>query len=979
MGALPRPDLRPGAHRELVDALHDPHHRAGWPSLRVLARAAGCSHTTVSTAFSSPRLPSWGLLELVVEAMSGDVAEFRRLWLAAGTPGDTGTTTPPIAGRVRELGIVRHHLREGTGLLLVTGEAGMGKTRLVGTAAGLAAPTTFVALGSCLPLSIDVPLLPVADLLRATYERDAGRWVTGAVDDCAPYVAGSLQRLLPELEPFVGTPPAPENEWSRQRLFAAVGAMLEALAGRHPFAVLLEDLHWADAATLDLLSHLIGRRVAVPVLGTWRTDDPAIPEHAVRWWTQAQHLPRSSTLSLRPLSGDETAEQLTLLGTGADPELVKRIHRRSQGQPLFTEQLARQPDGQPMPQLLTDLLDRRLDGLGGTAWSLARALAVADRALDDGLLADITRLDSAGLSAGLHELADRHLLRASSGHRVELGHPLQAEAIRRRLVTPEALAEHRRMAEALARTTDPSPAEIAEHWQRAEDADEELVWRIRAAKAASERFALAQAGAQWRHVLALWPGNEQSARSLPLRKGEAYLAALDALVNVDVEAAWLVAEEALRDLAGGTGPDSADLYKSAALIKMWLGEGEAGLPLVDRAIALHEATRPSVGYVRALHYRDLLLDAVGRYDEARAVSKSALTLCRELDEPVLLRSLLIQQAVHETTAGDLDRGLAQLDAAAALELTAPDPEGDIYLAVTRTYLLETAGRVGDEVVEAGRPGLDAARAWGFESIAVSILRANMATALRLAGEVRRAGDLIDALPLSDQPTYEDAALHNERADLDLVRGHCDAAVRRYEALAALPLSSLVNRIDFAAHAAVVDLWSGRPRVALDRLVTVLRESMPTGASRESGAGLAVAMRAAADLAGPGSTSGREAAGHLKVLQAMLDEGLHDPFEPSTAFPLRRANGAAWEAERARLTARPALELWGEAARQWEGLHRPHDAAYCRWRGAQEGLRTGQGTIALRLLRRAAREARGHIPLATAIAETAAAVRFCPRP
>src|SRR3954471_2335107 len=250
---LPRPDLQPGPHRDLVDALHDLHHRAGWPSLRVLAGAAACSHTTVSAVFSSPRLPSWGVLELLVEAMEGDAPAFHRLWLAAGTPGQAGPTAPQIAGRVRELAVARRHLEEGTGLLVVAGEAGMGKTRLITSAASLAAPTTFVALGSCLPLSSDVPLLPVADLLRATYDRDEGRWLTGAITDCPPYVAGSVQRLLPELETLVDVPPAPQDEWSRQRLFGAVKATLEALGTRHPLAVVLEDLHWADAATLDLV------------------------------------------------------------------------------------------------------------------------------------------------------------------------------------------------------------------------------------------------------------------------------------------------------------------------------------------------------------------------------------------------------------------------------------------------------------------------------------------------------------------------------------------------------------------------------------------------------------------------------------------------------------------------------------------------------------------------------------------------------
>ena len=135
MGALPRPDVAPGPHRDLVEALHDLHHRAGWPSLRVLARAAGCSPTTVSAAFSSPRLPSWGLLELLVEAMDGDVDGFRALWLAAGSPREATTSVARIAGRTEELALTRHHLEGGSGMLLVGGEAGMGKTRLVSTAA----------------------------------------------------------------------------------------------------------------------------------------------------------------------------------------------------------------------------------------------------------------------------------------------------------------------------------------------------------------------------------------------------------------------------------------------------------------------------------------------------------------------------------------------------------------------------------------------------------------------------------------------------------------------------------------------------------------------------------------------------------------------------------------------------------------------------------------------------------------------------
>jgi tetratricopeptide (TPR) repeat protein len=86
VGALPRPKVSDGPIRDFFDALHELHHRAGWPSLRDMAREVGCSHTTVSVAFSGPSVPRWGLVELIVEALGGDTGRFHELWLAASAP-----------------------------------------------------------------------------------------------------------------------------------------------------------------------------------------------------------------------------------------------------------------------------------------------------------------------------------------------------------------------------------------------------------------------------------------------------------------------------------------------------------------------------------------------------------------------------------------------------------------------------------------------------------------------------------------------------------------------------------------------------------------------------------------------------------------------------------------------------------------------------------------------------------------------------
>lgn len=224
MSALPRPDLPSGPRRDLDGALHDLHHRAGWPSLRALARDANCSHTTVSHVFSSPRLPSWGTVELLVEAMDGSTADLHQLWLAASAPdGEAPPAAPAIAGRKAELDVVRRHLETGTGLLLVTGEAGMGKTKLVSTAAELA--DAQVVTGHCLPLSSAVPLLAIGDVLRGSHSVNGGRWLRESLDNCPEYVATAIAPLVPGLQ----TPKESDHEvdeWSSQWLFTAVGATL---------------------------------------------------------------------------------------------------------------------------------------------------------------------------------------------------------------------------------------------------------------------------------------------------------------------------------------------------------------------------------------------------------------------------------------------------------------------------------------------------------------------------------------------------------------------------------------------------------------------------------------------------------------------------------------------------------------------------------------------------------------------------------
>ena len=979
MGALPRPDIPPGAQRDLNDALHQLHHQSGWPSLRVLARDAGCSHTTVSNVFSAPRLPVWGVIEMLVEAMHGDVGHFHDLWMHASSPASVpGPARQAIAGRRPELTLTRGHLEAGTGLLLVVGEAGLGKTRLVTTAAALESSAVFVASGNCLPLSTEVPFLPVADALRAIHAVDTGQWVTDALGGCPPFVSGSLRRLLPELGEGDLEPPFPDA-LSRQRLFASIEAVLAALHAIRPLALLVEDLHWADSATRDLLEHLLVRGTVTPVLGTWRSEDSATTPGSRDWLARVCRLPNVRVLELPPLTRDETREQLSLLlPDPLDDDYVDRVHRRAQGHPLFIDQLAGDPTGSgEMPRLLVDLLDKNLQGMTPSEWAVARALGVADRPLSESQAGAVAGLTPDDLVVARRDLSGRRLL-AEPSHSDELSlrHPLLAEAVRRRLFPGETAGQHRRIALALADGPGSAPAEIATHWQAAGDPTRELEWRIRAAREAEDRLATASAAEQWLRVLELWPTGLASAGTPPLRRWSALAAASDALGESDqiIEHEIDLLESALEWVPTLRPEEAAELYARVGGNRSFHGD-PTGPALLDKAIALYEQLPPSPGYLRALIERAGTLTEHGRTEEAATDLATGVEVSIAIDDRRQGRKLRVMQAGNDFDRGDQQGALTRLAALTVGDPAHPDPHGDIHAAGFLTDLLLMVGASPDDVEDAARPGLEAARTWGIESFAESILRFNVAEAAWRAGQTSRAAAGID--PETRVPVSVDRwLLRLARIRLDATRGDTSAA-DHLDDVDQLPATLQAWSVP---HAALVELWCQQPERAHARLMAHLDREISEGETRPDEATFALTARAAADLAAStpvaGSQSRREAL--ISSLTSMRSAAVALPFAPCSAVDAsRHATAATYAAEMNRLTGRQTVETWVGAAREWDKVHRPHDAAYCRWRAAQIALATGEGTTAAPLLNKAARQAREHALLLKVIASVSAATAAWP--
>ena len=962
MGALPRPNLAAGPHRELVEALHVLHHRAGWPSLRRLAADTGVSHTTVSKAFSSPALPSWGTVELLVGAMGGDVDRFRTLWIAASTPADEADgPVVRIAGRTAELAVVRRHLDSGSGLLLITGEAGIGKTTLVGAAAASSDAT--VVVGHCLQLSREIPLLPIVDAMRVLLDVDDGQWMKDALAECPAFVRVSLARLLPELDPNATNPP--DDPWGLERLLVSVSSVLRSLASSRPLALHLEDCHWADRGTLDLLTRLASTPATVPLVATWRTGDHETPDDHSAWLSKARWTPGVATVDLDALTLQETAEQLRLLtGVPADPGEAARIQARTQGLPLYTAQLARTPPGGELPPQLADLLDRRIGDIDTGAWTVARLLGIAQRRMGPRLLRTAGGLDPEATDDALRALADRGLIRRGSGDDAELSHPLFVDAVQRRLLPGEGARVHARLAEALALEPGIEPAEIADHWRAAGRPSQEMPHRVAAARLADERFALREALNAWLRVLELWDAGE---RAEALEMWQVLVPALKA-------AGEIFDADTLRGLARrAVALDLPDRQRAVALHWMAvsvIGDGrhEEGLALLDEALALLEEQPPSRELDELLADRVSTLVGVGRLDEARIELRRGLGVVDALEDQRSRRRWMALSMWVTMCSGDLDGAVALARDALTSEWPELDPLADIQLAATAIDVMLHTSTPATELEEMACDTLREIEAYNLtHSNGGVVMRANIAWAHLVQGDVAAAGEWVRPVTRSD-PDPNTALAHYLLGAIELREGHVQAAADRCLAAAAQLLSHDQNWVDSIPWHAEVELWAGRFDSALGLLDEALEVTLPTQAVMTA-ALVRLHVRAHAarlDAAGAAEAERRRL---VEQLRALVARARADPFDVAACDVSVPASSKTWRAELSRIEGADTMEGWVSAAVEWDRILRPHDASYCRWRAAQVALREGRGTIAARLLKRAATGARTHDPLRRAIEAT----------
>src|SRR5579862_6298370 len=392
---------------------------------------------------------------------------------------------------------------------LVSGDAGVGKSRLISEAVALAGGRGFTVLsGHCAELGDSVPYLPMADALRGAAQS------SGVRDALSSRPA--LNRLLPE-----GTDVQREDEdrsgLARQQMLGGVLGLLTELAATAPVLLVLEVLHWADASTRDLVTFLsrMLHRERVAVIGTYRTDDlhrrhPLRPVVA-----ELQRLPSVISVNLTPLAPAALAEHLTTAALGhLDASMLNDIVARAEGNAYYAEELLAASlggdvaTGSALPADLAALLLSRVEQLSDATQRVLRAAAVAGRKADDDLVRAASGLAADDYEAAVREAVTHQLLVPDGTEGYVFRHALLREAVYADLLPGERTRLHATMGSLLSDeyqlAMPGTAAELAQHCLASHDIPGAFAASVRAGQEAERLGAPAEAHRHYDQALALW-------------------------------------------------------------------------------------------------------------------------------------------------------------------------------------------------------------------------------------------------------------------------------------------------------------------------------------------------------------------------------------------------------------------------------------------------------------------------------------------
>jgi DNA-binding CsgD family transcriptional regulator/tetratricopeptide (TPR) repeat protein len=873
--------------------------------------------------------------------------------------------SPTFVGRLEELQTLeaaRGRAANGEpAVVLVGGEAGVGKTRLVGELTSRwVTDGTRVFVGGCVPVGEGaLPYAPIVEALRVLLADLGVRQVRELVGPSWP----ELARLLPALgEPEAG----PTGQAAQARLFELLLGLLGRMGEQAPVVLVVEDLHWADRSTRDLLAFLVRnlRRERVLLVVTYRNDEPG-QQRLGPYLAELDRGSRVQRIELRRFDQTETGAQLVgILRAAPAAELVEAVFARSEGNPFFTEELLAvvRAGSSELPATLRDLLRGRVQTLPERAQRVLEVVAVAGRWVPHRLLTQVAGQNDVQLDRALRVAVASQLLVTRPGEDgYDVRHALVREVVDADLLPGERARLHAALAHAVADLLHSgeldgpgSAAEVAVHWYQARDLPNALEWSVRAGAEADGIYAYAAAFHHYERALELWDRVIDAEPRAGVDRVEVLqraARAADACSNHDRALALI--DQALREVDPVAEPVRAGLlHERRGVYLMVTRDLDSRFEALRKAVRLIPADPPSKERTQVLtSFADALVLA-GRNDEARVASEEAVAIARQLRaERELSRALTLlgwAQATPGTFESDVasrrEVGLASLREACQLAERQADPE---LLAHAYGWLGEILMEIGrlEDAVEVSLSGQDRVRRLGLAGYGPdTFLLANAVEALYKLGRWDQAYELANkALAMARPSSFSERPLPPvlAAAMLEVGRGEFQAAEAHLTAIKDRSLAGVADLArEYTALVAELRVWQGRLQEARVAVQDGLDRVAGTDEQMRSGRLLCLGLRVEADQAERGRArhDPDEVQAAIRAANALASRAAamapNSLVPDATTILTTPAVAALWEAERSRLEGHSDPAQWQQAATAWLALGRPYPAAYAQWRQAE---------------------------------------------
>ncbi|MGN6867883.1 MAG: ATP-binding protein [Solirubrobacteraceae bacterium] len=881
-------------------------------------------------------------------------------------------TSSRFVGRIGELAELEHALREAAEqhpvAVLLGGQSGVGKTRLVREFERRVTESDedegIVLRGEAVEQAHgELPYAPLIGALRPLV-----RSHDPALEMLSRASRSALAALLPGLDEEPAAPDRGDSP-AQPRLFEALLELIDLLSEDRVLVLTLEDLHWADRSTrtfIDFLARSL-RRERVMLLLSYRTDE-LHRRHPLRsLLSELERLEQVRRLELAPFDRRELAEALAdILDETPSEELVERLYARSEGNPLYTEELiAAGLDGRgAAPQSLRDAFMLRIERLSDDAQEAARAIS-AGRALDELTIAQVTGIDPEPLQHALREAVAEQVLVAAEDGRLGFRHALLREAMYDDLLPGERSELHLALARALEERVEfeddrglELTSAIAHHYATAGDQPAALRATVQAALAAREVAAFGDAADLAERALDLWPRVPDAAGMIPLDHVALLTLAADAhRAAADRPRAETLIRRALDELdPQADALRYSSLLDSLSRIQFTLNRGPEAVETAERALSLLGADEVSPERASLLAWLVRIRFLRGRYREALSEGKAALAVARTAGDRRSQSEVLNTLGMAQIALGDVDEGVSCLRE--AIEIAEEDDDiGRMENALMNLAdSLNLAGRTL-EALAVAKEGLDAYAARGARVTDWMLL--TVSDMLFETGDWQAARRYLDQVGTHLAGRQEIFRLLRD-TEYALGIGDEERAVRGLEKLEPLVARSsepqwigafgtlkaecLRRRRDLVGARAAVTNGLDRIELCTDDVMRIARVT-------------AAGLRVEADIAqrardlrerGDERDALSRARIHIERLRAAAEEG----------GPVESAWRAVGVAELARARGKNDFKLWIAAARAWDAISRPFQRAMALWRATEAQIDAGDRVAAAETAQTALEVARG---------------------